>query len=129
VVEHLSPDWVERLRAAGADLPERAGASARLQHVVSGAPGGEVAYTLVVEDGRVTAASIGRDDDAADCTLLITHKDAVAIAKGELAVEAGFMQGRVKMTGPSGPFLAVQPVLQSDAYASMVAKVAADTTF
>ena len=129
MVQHLSPDWVEQLAVAGGKLPARPGASARLQHVVSGGPDGEVAYTVTLEDGRIADATVGRDDEAADCTLLITHKDAVLIAKGELALEAGYMQGRVKMTGPSGPWLAVQPVLQSDDYATLVGKLAADTSF
>jgi hypothetical protein len=129
VVEHLSADWVERLRTVGAELPERSGATARLQQIVSGTPAGEVAFTISIVDGRVAAAALGRDDDGADCTFLVAYKDAVAIAKGDLALEAGFMQGRVKMTGATAPWLAVQPVLQSPDYASALAKVAADTTF
>jgi hypothetical protein len=127
VVQHLSPEWVEQLAACGADLPERPGATARLQHVIAGTPDGEVAYTLAFVDGRVTSATIGRDDATADCTFLITYKDALAMAKGELTLEVGFMQGKVKMTGASGPWFAVQPVLQSADHASMLAKLAADT--
>ena len=127
MVQHLSEEWVALHVGAGARLPERKGASARLQHVVTGAPDGEVAYTLEIVDGRVTAGRLGRDDDAADCTFLITYKDAVAIAQGELDIHAGFMQGRVKMSGPTGPLLDVLPATESDEYRALVAEVAAAT--
>jgi hypothetical protein len=129
VVQHLSEGWVALHGTAGAGLPERKGASARLQHVVTGAPTGEVAYTLDIVDGRVVGTRVGRDDAAADCTFLITFKDAVPIAKGELDLHAGYMQGRVKMSGASGPLLDVLPCTQSDEYRALVAEVAAATDF
>jgi hypothetical protein len=112
-VPHLSPEWVALHEGPGAQLPARPGASARLQHVVTGAPSvgpkGEIAYTIEIADGRVAATRVGRDDDAADCTFLVASKDAVAIAKGDLDLHAGFMQGRVKMSGRGGPLLDVMP--------------------
>jgi hypothetical protein len=129
VVQHLSEEWVALHATAGTGLPERKGATARLQHVVTGAPAGEVAYTLEIVDGRVVAARPGRDDDSADCTFLITFKDAVPMAKGELDLHAGYMQGRVKMSGASGPLLDVLPCTQSPEYRALVAAVAADTDF
>ena len=47
VVQHLSQAWVDLHRSAAEGLPERPGATARLQHVVTGTPGGEVAYAIV----------------------------------------------------------------------------------
>jgi hypothetical protein len=129
VVQHLSEEWVALHEGPGASLPERKGASARLQHVVTGAPSGEVAYTLEIVDGRIIGTRVGRDDDAADCTFLITYKDAVPIAKGELDLHVGFMQGRVKMSGAGGPLLDVLPCTQSDEYRALVAQVAAATDF
>jgi hypothetical protein len=132
-VEHLTAEWVALHEAAGAGLPARPGASARLQHVVTGAPAvgpkGELAYTLEIVDGRVAAARFGWDDDAADCTFLITHADAVAIAKGELDLHAGYMQGRVKMSGRSGPLLDVLPCTESPEYRELVLAVASQTAF
>ena len=129
MVRHLSEDWVALHAKAGAGLPERPGASARLQHVVSGAPDGEVVWSLVVEDGRVTDTAVGRDDDAADCTFLITHPDSVLIARGELDLHAGFMQGRVKMSGDMGRLMAVLPCTQSDEFRAALAEVASTTEF
>lgn len=127
MVQHLSEAWVALLAKGGAGLPERKGASARLQHVVTGAPDGEVAYTLEIVDGRVVGARLGRDDAAADCTFLITFPDAVSIAKGELDVHAGYMQGRVKMSGPTAPLLDVLPCTQSPEFRALVLEVAAAT--
>ncbi len=129
MVQHLSEEWVALHRSAGAALPERAGATARLQHVVSGTPAGEVAYSLVWVDGRLTDWSIERDDEAADCTFLIPHKDSVALARGELDLHAGFMQGRIKMNGDMGRFMAVLPCTQSLEYRAVLAEVAAATDF
>jgi hypothetical protein len=132
-VPHLSPEWVALHEPAGAKLPARPGASARLQHVVTGAPSvgpkGEIAYTIEIADGRVAATRTGRDDDAADCTFLVTYQDAVAIAKGELDLHAGFMQGRVKMSGSGGPLLDVLPCTQSGEYRALVLEVAEQTEF
>jgi hypothetical protein len=129
VVQHLSPDWVALHAERGGALPERAGATARLQHVVTGAPDGEVAFTLEYADGRLVAARHGRDDSAADCTFLIAHQDAVAIAQGVLDLHAGFMQGRVKMSGPTGPLLDVLPCTESPEHRELLAAIAADTRF
>jgi hypothetical protein len=113
----------------GAGLPERPGASARIQHVVTGAPEGEVAYTLQIVDGRVTGASLGRDDDAADCTFLEPYAEAVQMARGELDLHVGFMRGRLKMSGSSGALLDVLVCTQSDEYRDLVSQVAAATAF
>jgi hypothetical protein len=132
-VAHLTPEWVALHEGLGAALPERPGASARLQHVVTGAPAvgpkGELAYTVEIVDGRVAATRFGRDDEAADCTFLIAHKDSVAIAKGELDLHAGFMQGRVKMSGSGGPLLDVLPCTESPEYRELLLAVAAQTEF
>jgi hypothetical protein len=127
VVQLLSPEWVELHRAVLGDLPEVPGATARLQHVVTGAPDGEVAYTLALVDGRVVDATTGRDDTAADCTFLETHDDAARIASGELDLHAAFMQGRVKMSGDMGRFMAVLDCTQGEPYRAALAQVAAAT--
>ena len=129
MVQHLSEDWLALQAKVGGALPERAGATARLQHVVTGAPDGEVVYSLVFRDGRVVDVALGRDDDAADCSFLVTHPDSVLIAKGELDLHAGFMQGRVKMSGDMGRLMAVLPCTQSDEYRAALAEVASSTEF
>lgn len=126
MVAFLSQDWLDLHEKLAADLPERPGATALLQIVVSGAPEGEVVYTQRVEDGRIVAAALGADGEA-DVVLTQTYADAVAIAKGELEVSAGFMQGRVKMAGTTGALMAILPLTQSEEYKVLLAEVAAKT--
>jgi len=47
----------------------------------------------VIEDGRTVAQHRGQDA-AADVTITTTFDDALAIHRGELDINAGFMQGR-----------------------------------
>jgi putative sterol carrier protein len=126
VVAFLSQEWLDRQRQLIADLPERPGATARVQVVVSGAPDGEVAYLQVFEDGRLVECARTRDDSA-DVTLNQTYADAVAIATGDLDPSAAFMQGRVKVVGSMGSLMAVLPVLQSHEYEAAMAALAAQT--
>lgn len=97
-------------------------ASVRVQHVVSGGPGGEVAYVVEVADGQVVGATLGADDDA-DLTLAEKHDDAAKIVAGELAPDDAFMRGRVKVTGSMGTYMALVPVFRSDAYRAAQAAV------
>lgn len=126
MVAFLSQEWLDRQRELAAALPERPGASARVQVVVAGAPGGEVAYVQVFDDGRLVECSLARDDSA-DVALNQTYADAVAIATGELDASAAFMQGRVKVVGSMGALMAVLPVLQSHEYEAARADLAAET--
>jgi putative sterol carrier protein len=72
---------------------------------------------------------VGRDDAAADCTFLESYDDAVRLAKGELDLHAGFMQGRIKLSGAMARFMAVLACTQSEAYRAALADVAAATEF
>jgi predicted lipid carrier protein YhbT len=127
-VEHLSQAWLDLQRSLVGALPERPGATARVQHVISGAPGGEVRFALSIVDGRLTEASLG-DDPHAEVTCTQTHADAVQIARGELDANAAFMQGRVKVAGDMGKVMALMPLTDSDEYRAAVAELAAQTTF
>ena len=108
----LSDRWFERQRTLGADLPERPGATARVQHVVTGTPDGEVRYVVTIVDGRTTDVLVGADDTA-DVTFTNTHADALALVQGDLDPSVLFMQGRTKMAGDMGKVLALMPVARS----------------
>jgi hypothetical protein len=127
VVQLLTPEWVALHGEVLAGLPEVPGATARLQHVIGNGKVDDLAYTLVFVDGRVVEAVVGRDDEAADCSFLISRADAALIAAGELDLHAAFMQGRVKMTGDMGRFMAVLETTQGEAYRAALAEVAAKT--
>jgi len=126
MVAFLSQEWLDLHQQLGADLPARRGVSLRLQVVVSGGPDGEVIYTQRIEDGRIVAATLGADADA-EVVLTQTYADALAIANGDLELDAGFMQGRVKMTGSTGDLMAILPLIQSHEYKTLLTEVAAKT--
>jgi predicted lipid carrier protein YhbT len=125
-VSHLSQEWLDLQRDLLGDLPARPGATARVQYVVSGTPEGEVRYTRVIVDGRLTAAALGTDPDA-EVTFTQTHADAVEIARGDLDANVAFMQGRVKVVGDMGKVMALMPLTSSPEYRTALAEVAART--
>ena len=127
-VAYLSQEWLDRQRSLVAALPERPGATARVQHVIGGAPDGEVRFSLAIVDGRCTDASLG-DDPAAEVTLTQTYPDALQIAQGALDANAAFMQGRVKVVGDMGKVMALMPLTDSDEYRAALADLAAQTDY
>lgn len=122
-VAHLSQEWLDLRAELGASLPSRPGATARVQTVVSKTPAGDVAFVEAYEDGRLVAAAMGANE-AADYTVNLTHADSLAIARGELDLHAGFMQGRVKVVGDMGKLMALLPVTRSDEYAAATTELA-----
>ena len=124
----LSEEWLDLLRSLGADLPERTGASARVQHVVTGTPDGEVRYLHTIVDGRTTELAFG-SDDAADVTFTTTYADAQALARGELDARVHFMQGRTKMAGDMGKVLALMPVTSSDEQQRLLTAASEQTAY
>jgi hypothetical protein len=127
-VAYLSEGWLDLQRELLGGLPERPGATARVQQVVSGAPGGEVRYALQIVDGRLAAATLGEDPEA-EVTLTQPYADAVQIARGELDANVAFMQGRVKVVGDMGKVMALMPLTDSDEYRGALAEAARRTAF
>ena len=99
-------------------------ATARVQHVVSGGPGGELAFVVEVVDGQVSSTTVG-SDDSADLVLAERHDDAERMTAGDLDPDAAFMRGRVKVTGSMGTYMALLPLFRSDAYRAARAEAAA----
>ncbi len=60
----LSQEWLDETRKMAEGQPERAGASARMQYVVTGAPDGDIDYYWVLENGKISESQLGRLDDA-----------------------------------------------------------------
>ena len=129
-VEFLSADWVERYRAAGADLPERPGLTARVEQVVTGAEGGDVGWWATFVDGRVVDA--GRHEVAPDVSALVAAPAAAgapplvtvtmplslatAVAAGDVEPAAAFMQGRAKVAGDQAMLLRLLALTASPEY-------------
>ena len=125
---YLTQEWFDLQMWLTAGLPERPGATARVQLVVTGGPGGEVRYHQTVVDGRFTELQLG-DDPAAEVTLTQTYADSIEIATGALDASAAFMQGRVKVVGSMGKVMALMPLTQSDEYRAALAELTAQTDY
>ena len=125
---YLSQAWLDLYLAQADGLPERSGATARVQHVITGTPDGEVRYVQDMADGRLRALTLG-DDPAAELTFTQTYADARQVAEGAVDAHVTFMQGRLKVLGSMRTVMALMPVLQSDEYRATVAEVSSLTEY
>jgi predicted lipid carrier protein YhbT len=128
VPRFLSEEWLRSTRELAAGQPDRPGASARIQYVVTGGPDGEVRYGWVLEDGRLAQAAVGELADA-DVTFTEAYSDAVLIQRGELDPGAAFMQGRVKVSGNMAKVMSLLPITGSAEYRDLMARVDAVTEY
>jgi putative sterol carrier protein len=124
----LTQEWLEETRQMAESQPERPGASARMQYVVTGGPEGDVKYYWVLENGKLVESKVGELPDA-EVTLTQTWDDAMRIQKGELDANAAFMQGRVKVTGNMGKLMSLLPITNSPEYKKLQADIAAITEY
>ena len=122
--KYLSQEWLDEGRELAQEFPERAGATARLQYQVNGAPEGDVHYYWVVENGKLQESTLGDDPDA-EITLSMSYDDAVKMQKGELDANAAFMQGRIKVVPGSnmGKLMSLLPLTQSPEYKAIQSKI------
>lgn len=124
----LTQEWLDETRAMAEGQPERPGASARMQYVVTGGPDGDVKYYWVLENGRLLESKLGELPDA-EVTLTQAWDDAKRIQTGELDANVAFMQGRVKVTGNMGKLMSLLPITTSPEYKKLQADIAAATEF
>ena len=122
----LGGDCPDNWREPFARLPERPGASARLEHVIAGGPEGDVRLGIVVTDGRLTDAKVGGDPEA-PLTITTTYADAQLLAAGELEASVAVMQGRAKVAGDVGSLLAVLPVTHTPEFRAALASARSGT--
>jgi len=118
----LTKEWHQETVRLAESQPERPGASARLQYVVTGGPDGDVRYYWLLENGKLLEADLGELPDA-EITLTLTHDDAQKIQQGELDANAAFMQGRVKVTGNMAKLMALLPITNSPEYKQLQAEI------
>lgn len=124
----LTQEWHDETRAMAAGQPERPGASARMQYVVTGGPDGDIRYYWVLEDGKLVTSALGELDDA-EVTLTQSYADAMAVQKGELDPNAAFMQGKIRVTGNMGKLMTLLPITGSPEYKQLQAEIAAITEY
>jgi predicted lipid carrier protein YhbT len=124
----LSQEWLDETRKMAEGQPERPGASARMQYVVTGAPDGDIEYFWVLENGKIIDSRLGHLDDA-EVTLTTAHDDALKIQKGELDANAAFMQGKVKVTGNMAKVMSLLPITNSPEYKQLQVEISAITEY
>lgn len=124
----LTQEWLDQTKELAQGQPERPGASARMQYVVTGGPQGEVRYYWDLENGKLADAKLG---DVADpeVTLTQSYDDALKIQKGELDPNAAFMQGRMKVTGNMGKLMSLMPLTNSPEYKALQEQIRGITEY
>jgi len=124
----LSQEWLDEGKRLGEGQPERPGATARMQYVVTGGPDGDLRYYWVLENGKLLESQLGELPDA-EVTLTQSYEDAMRIQKGELDANAAFMQGRVKVTGNMAKLMALLPITNSAEYKQLQTEIQAITEY
>lgn len=118
MAKYLTQEWLDQSRELAKDQPERAGASAKMQYVVTGGPDGDIKYYWVIENGKILESQLGEIAEA-DFTTTSTYEDSVAIAQGTLDANAAFMQGKMKVAGNTGKLMALMPLTMSPEYKAL----------
>ncbi len=124
----LSEDWIEETRKMAESQPERPGASASIQYVISGGPDGEVRYYWVLENGKLLDSNLG-DVPEPDITMTQTYDDAMKIQKGDLDPNAAFMQGRIKVAGNMAKLMSLMPLTNAPEYKELQKEIQAITEY
>ena len=118
----LSQEWLDESKKLAESQPERPGASARMQYVVTGGPEGDIKYYWVLENGKLLESQLGEMSDA-EVTLTQSYDDAKKIQQGELDANAAFMQGRIKVAGNMAKLMSLMPITNSPEYKQLMAEV------
>ena len=111
----LSQEWLDETKKMADGQPERPGASARMQYVVTGGPDGDIKYYWVLVNGKLQESKLGELGDA-EVTMTQSYEDAKKIQTGELDANAAFMQGRVKVTGNMAKLMSLLPLTNAPEY-------------
>jgi hypothetical protein len=127
VVDFLSQDWLDAQRDATSGLTPAPDASALVQHVVTGAPAGNVAYYTRFDGGRIVDAAVGKPSADPDLTVTSAYADAVRMASGELELSAAYMQGRVKVEGDMRRLFGLLPATHRADFKAAVTQVGEKT--
>jgi putative sterol carrier protein len=120
--KYLTQEWLDEARKLAEGQPERPGASAKMQYVLTGGPEGDVKYYWVLENGKLLESKLGELPDV-DFTMTLSYDDSVKVQKGELDANAAFMQGRMKVTGNMGKLMSLMPLTQSPEYKGIQQKI------
>ena len=120
--KYLTQEWLDETRGMAESQPERPGATARMQYIVTGVPGGDVHYYWVLENGKLLESQLGDLADA-DFSMSMTYDDALKIQRQELDPNAAFMQGRIKVAGNMGKLMSLLPITNSPEYKALMVEI------
>ncbi len=81
--KYLTQEWLDETGKMADSQPERPGASARMQYVITGGPEGDIKYYWILENGKILESKLGELPDS-DFTMTLTYDDSVKVQKGEL---------------------------------------------
>lgn len=103
MLRYLSSEWItalddEATRAAADLAADLAGVTLVVEQRVVGAPDGDVAYVVTVDDGRVDVTS-GTHPGGADLVLTADYATARALASGDVNAQQAFAAGTLKVAG------------------------------
>ena len=118
MAKYLSQEWLDESSKMAESQPERPGATANMQYVITGGPEGDIKYYWILENGKLLESKLGELSDA-DFTMTLTYDDSVKVQKGELDPNAAFMQGRMKVTGNMGKLMTLMPLTNSPEYKAL----------
>ncbi len=111
----LSETWFNALRsglqrAAVSELP--AVAIGQKVTELPSASGGDVCYTVEIGGGRPAKLTVG-STAAADVLLVISYRDALAMATGEATGASLLAAGSVKIRGDAAMLVSAAPLLEA----------------
>ncbi len=81
-----------------------------------GKPKADATVFCVELDGATVASSTEGPVEGPDVTMILGRDELDEVVAGDLALDVGYMQGRVKVGGNVGRMLSVLPVLSSDEF-------------
>jgi alkyl sulfatase BDS1-like metallo-beta-lactamase superfamily hydrolase len=122
MAKYLTQEWLDEGRTMGETQPERPGATARMQYIVTGAPEGDVHYYWILENGKLLESKLGDLPDA-DFSMSMTYDDAVKVQRQELDANAAFMQGRIKVNGNMAKLMSLMPITNSPEYKALMVEI------
>jgi len=118
----LTQEWLDETRKMGESQPERPGATARMQYIITGGPDGDVHYYWILENGKLLESQLGDLPDA-DFSMTQSYDDALKIQRQELDANAAFMQGRIKVAGNMAKLMSLMPITNSPEYKQLMTEV------